>query len=84
MNVQEILLSETIANEILTTIESELNNLIIEESLTENNNNETQTNKKRTTIKDLYETLITQNPELAKVEFPVIGKFTYEKFKKLI
>jgi hypothetical protein len=40
--------------------------------------------KKRTTLKELYEKLIEQNPELTKQSLPVIGRLTFEKFKKLI
>jgi hypothetical protein len=72
---------EYIIKEFLDAITKDLSNLeneyVVEET-------ELAERKKRVTLKDLYEKLIEQNPELAKQKLPAIGKLTYENFKKLI
>jgi len=80
--MQYELIHEQILTELFSSLENELNDLIITENQTINNVD--KIDKKKQSLRDLYNKLIQHDPNLAKIKLPVIGKFTYENFRKLI
>jgi len=81
--MQYELIHEQILTELFDSLENELSELLItEDQITTNNSS--NNNKKSQSLRELYNKLIQHDPNLTKIKLPVIGKFTYENFRKLI